>query len=281
LTMLIDTHAHLYWDSFKEDWDEVIKRCKESGVEIIFNIGVDIEKSKLAEEIESDKLKFYSTIGIHPHEAAKYSKDPDKLISEDIRTLEEIYHKNPKKVVGIGECGLDYFFDAEFIPPDLTIIQLKDLQRKLFLSQIELSKKLNLPLSIHCRDDRSKNPQNTECWLEALDLIKDTKVILHCYSGMEEITKKALELNCLFSFAANITYPKNDYLKEAVKIIPLEKIALETDCPFLAPQSKRGKRNEPSSVKEIADLIAEIKGVSFEEVADQTTGNVKKLFNIS
>jgi TatD DNase family protein len=279
--MLVDTHAHLYWDSFKEDWDEVIQRCKDSGVEIIFNIGVDLEKSKLAQELESDKLKFYSTIGIHPHEAAKYSMDPEKQIEEDIKKLEEIYSKNPKKVLGIGECGLDYFFEAEFIPADLTIERLKVLQKKLFLAQINLSKKLNLPLSIHCRDDRSKNPTNIECWLEALEMIKGTRGILHCYSGMEEITKKALELDYVFSFAANITYPKNDYLKEAARILPLEKIVLETDCPFLAPQSKRGKRNEPASVKDIALLIAEIKGVSFEKVADHTTANVKRLFSLS
>ena len=287
--MLVDTHAHLFWDSFKEDFEETIQRAVDAGVEAAINVGVDVEISKKALDLESGnpQMKFYSTIGIHPHEAYKYSND--EMLEADIAALEQIYKKNPDKVIAVGECGLDYLENPRYAPNNKqslpsndgeTIEQLKQLQRKLFRAQIDLAKKLNLPILIHCRDDRSKNPENTECWDEVIELTKDWKGIYHCYSGLQPTTYH-LSPNFLVSFAGNLTYPKNDYLKDAVKILPLERIVLETDCPFLPPQSIRGERNEPSSVKEIAQTIAEIKGVSFEEVAKQTTENVKRVLKIS
>lgn len=269
--MLIDTHAHLFWDSYKNDLDQVIQRSVDAGISTIINVGVDVKLSRKAEQQtiqRSNNLTIYSSIGIHPHEAHKYS-DNQKL-AEDIAALEKIYHENPEKVIGVGECGLDYLFDSS-----------KQLQHKLFKAQIDLAKKLNLPLLIHCRDDRSVNFQNTECWDEVIKLTKDYKGIYHCYSGLLPTTSYILKTtNFLVSFAGNLTYPKNDYLKEAVKILPLERIVLETDCPFLPPQSIRGKRNEPSSVREIAQCIAEIKNEPLEKVAEITTQNVKRLFGL-
>ena len=287
--MLTDTHAHLYWESFKSDFDEVIQRAIDAGISIIINVGVDVEKSKEAlrqtqEELaDTPRLNTYSTIGIHPHEAIKYSSNPDVSIHQDMVRLEQIYLSNTTKLVAVGECGLDYFFDSNpgFTPPSLTIPQIKDLQRKLFQTQIDLAKKLNLPLIIHCRDDRSQNPNNSECWNEVVKMTKDHFGIYHCYSGLPQTTNYILQnTNFLISFAATITYPKNDYLREAVKLAPLDRILLETDCPFLPPQSKRGQRNEPSAVKEIVELITDLKGISLEEVAEQTTTNAKKIFNI-
>lgn len=280
--MLIDTHAHLYWEDYKHDLDEVIQHCLDANVTTIINVGVDVELSKKAAELESLKVKFYSTIGIHPHEAVKYLTNPDVSIHHDIDRLEQIYQENVSKCIGIGECGLDYFFDPNFIPASFSIDQLKQLQKQLFQAQIDLTKKLNLPLIVHCRDDRSQNPQNSEAWDKILKMVNTHPTILHCYSGLSHTTNSILKTpNLLVSFAGTITYPKNEYLRAAAKILPLEKIILETDCPFLPPQSKRGQRNEPSSVAEIAQLIAQIKEISFEEVANQTTKNVKKLFNIS
>ena len=287
--MLTDTHAHLYWESFKSDFDEVIQRAIDAGISIIINVGVDVEKSKEAlrqtqEELANiPGLSTYATIGIHPHEAIKYSSNPDVSIHQDMVRLEQIYLSNTAKVVAVGECGLDSFFDSNpgFTPPSLTIPQIKDLQRKLFQTQIDLAKKLNLPLIIHCRDDRSQNPNNSECWNEVVKMTKDHFGIYHCYSGLPQTTNYILQnTNFLISFAATITYPKNDYLREAVKLAPLDRILLETDCPFLPPQSKRGQRNEPSAVKEIVELITDLKGISLEEVAEQTTTNAKKIFNI-
>jgi TatD DNase family protein len=283
---LIDTHAHLYWESYREDFDQMIQRALDAGISTIINIGVDLEKSQAAlDQIKNtnwpSSLSVYSTIGIHPHEANKYTSP--ETMQKDMDKLEEIYLSDARKVVGIGECGLDFFFDnnPDYNPSALSLDQQKYLQIKLFENHINLAKKLNLPLIVHCRDDRSKDPTNSEAWDKVLEMVGNYPTILHCYSGLSSTTQKTLSKdNLLISFAANITYPKNEYLREAVKILPLDRILLETDSPFLAPQSKRGQRNEPSAVKEIAELIADLKEISVEEVADQTTQNAKKMFKI-
>ncbi len=285
---MIDTHAHLYWDKFEEDFQEVIDRCLETGVTTLINVGVDLEKSQLAASLRSDKIELFSTIGIHPEEAINFSLNPDESIHQCMDRLEEIYRSNPSKVVAVGECGLDFLFANQPWPlpsstPNqlpLTPDQIKDLQRKLLKAHIGLAKKLNLPLSIHCRDDRAKNPQSSECWNEVIELTKDHFGVYHCYSGLLPTTNYLLQnTNFYISFAATLTYPKNDYLREAARVIPLERIVLETDCPFLPPQSKRGQRNEPAFILETAQALAEVKGVSLEEVARITTENTKKLFS--
>lgn len=275
--MLIDTHTHLYWKEYEQDLDRVIQRSLDAGVTTIINVGVDVELSKKALEQVQGKLaniqnfSAYSTIGIHPHESIKYSNAVS--IHKDIVKLEQIYLSATSKVVAVGECGLDYVGVAE---------QTKQLQRQLFQAQIDLAKKLSLPLIVHCRDDRSKNPQNTEAWDEVIDMTKDHFGIYHCYSGLPHTTSYILQsINFLVSFAGNLTYPKNDYLKEAVRTLPLEKIVLETDCPFLPPQSKRGQRNEPANVLAIAQFIADEKGISLKEIRIQTTENVKNLFKLN
>lgn len=280
--MLTDTHAHLFWDSFENDFDEMIQRAIDSQVTTIINVGTDLEKSKEALLQVQNKLSTYPTlktfcsIGIHPHDAIKYQGENDQdtmnKIQKDINELEEIYHSDPTKVVAVGECGLDFVFknNPDFVLTNMTTNQIKNLQKQLLKTQVDLAKKLNLPLLIHTR----------EAWHEIWDLIEDHYGILHCYSGDLEVTKKAMNSNFLISFAASITYPKNDYLREAAKALPLEKIVLETDCPFLPPQSKRGQRNEPQAIKEIAELIANLKNVSFKELADQTTLNTQNIFKI-
>ncbi len=271
--MLIDTHAHLYWDSFKKDFNAVIQRAVDVGIATIINIGVDLKTSKKAlGQAQNIKwpagLSVYSTIGIHPHEASKY--DSDNSLQNDIAKLEEIYSSDPEKVAAVGECGLDFSSTSEESKPTSEVFISN--QKKLFRAQIDLAKKLNLPLIVHCR----------EAWDETLKMLGDQPAVLHCYSGLPPTTNYILPAtNLIVSFAANLTYPKNEYLREAVKILPLEKILLETDSPFLAPQSKRGQRNEPSAVSEIAQLIANLKGMSLDEVAVQTTKNAKKIFRIS
>ncbi len=193
--MLIDTHAHLYWDSFKEDFDEVIQRSLDAGVSTIINVGVDVEKSREAlrlakgslSEYSSSavgKLQLFSTIGIHPHEALKYT-------SKDIEKLEQIYQSSPTKVVAVGECGLDFSSTSEEPKPTSEVF----MQRQLFQAQINLAKKLNLPLIVHCRDDRSQNPANTECWDRTIEMTKNHFGIYHCYSGLEKTTKKNYRRN--------------------------------------------------------------------------------------
>lgn len=287
--MLIDTHAHLYWDSFKDDLEEVIQRSLEAEVKIIINAGVDLKTSQLAADLKSDEIEFYSSIGLHPHEASKYfnpdSSRIDVSIHQDLEKLGEVYKQNPDKVIAVGECGLDFAFDPQFMKtPNGTLLsqdRLKDLQIMLFKAQIGIAEKLNLPLLVHCRDDRSQNSENNEAWDLVLKIVGNHPAILHCYSGLPKTTDLVLNSkNLLVSFAATITYPKNEYLREAAKTLPMEKIVLETDCPFLPPQSRRGQRNEPATVVEIAQLIADIKEVSLDKVADQTSRNVSRLLKL-
>lgn len=290
---LVDTHAHLFWKSFKEDFDQMIQRAVDAGVTTIINVGVDIEKSKEALKQAQETqwpigLSVYCSIGIHPHEVLRFAaltqdkpQEVDVAIQEDMDELEEIYKSSSGKIVAIGECGLDFVFQTNDLHPNISLPpdQIKRLQRKLFQAQIDLARKLKLPLLVHCRDDRSKNPQNTEAWNEVIKMVGTHQTILHCYSGLPQTTNLVLSSsNLTVSFAGNITYPKNDYLREAVKLLPLDRIVLETDCPFLPPQSKRGQRNEPAFVYEVAQTIAEIKSVSLEEVARKTTENANKIF---
>ncbi|MDO8618518.1 MAG: TatD family hydrolase [Candidatus Daviesbacteria bacterium] len=279
--MITDTHAHLFWESFKADLEEVLKRSAEAKVTGIINVGVDVNTSQIAlDQLPSlPNLTAYSSIGIHPHEAVIYAENPEASIQIAIQELEKIYLSNPEKVVAVGECGLDYLIHANDIHPDipLGIEETKALQRKLFQAQIELAKRLNLPLLIHCRDDRSQNPENCEAWDEVLELASSHFGVLHCYSGKSLTTQKALKTNFYFSFAGNLTYPKNEYLREAVKIIPLEKILVETDCPFLPPQTHRGMRNEPSFITAIVETIAQIKNEPITTVQKALSQNFQKL----
>ncbi len=295
--MLIDTHAHLFWDSFREDYDAVLQRATDSGLDTIINVGVDLSTSDIVTKLKSKnpKISFFSAIGIHPEDVIKYSSNEDVSIHKDITRLGELIQSNesnPTPIVAIGECGLDYYFannpwtlsmpdspklDEKYFTPE----KIKFLQKKLLQSQVEQAKKHNLPLLIHCRDDRTKDPENSEAWNDVIEMTRDHFGIYHCYSGLPQTTNQILKsTNFLISFAANITYPKNDYLREAARVIPLNRITLETDCPFLSPQKARGLRNEPANVLEVAKTIAEVKGISIEEVAKQTSANVRLLLKI-
>lgn len=268
---MIDSHAHLYWDSFRLDLDAVLDRAAQAGVNTIINIGTNLETSKIAAGQKSDKVKIYSTIGIHPHDWEKYITNSAVSIHKDINRLEEIYQSNKDTVVAVGECGLDYYFQHNpgYQPSTLPLSQVKQIQRQLFRAQIDLAKDLKLPVVVHCRD----------AWDEILNYLPGTKGVLHCFSGTLEDAQKAVKLGYSISFAGNITYPKSDKLKAVAKDINLDRILIETDAPFLAPQSRRGTRNEPAYVAEVAQTIAQIKGVNLEEVAKYTTNNTKKLFN--
>lgn len=267
--MLIDTHAHLFWESFQQDFDDVIDRAIQAGLSTIINVGVDLETSQLSVNLKSDKIQFYSSIGIHPTDTQIFNCYSDESIHNYIKEVGDIYLKNISKVIAVGECGLDYNFRdfASFNPH--AIDQLKQLQKKLFKSQIELSKKLDLPLLIHCRD----------AWSDIFNNLQDTKGLFHTFTGSMADAKKALDLGYYLSFSGIITYPKNEYLREIVKNTPLDRILTETDCPFLPPQGKRGQRNEPANIKEIVQLIAEEKELSFAAVADQVFQNATKLFD--
>jgi TatD DNase family protein len=265
---MIDTHAHLDFPEFDQDREEVISRAFNNGVKAIINVGVDLERSRKSVEVAESHENIFAVVGFHPHEAGEKNRIPGEEEFAELKNL-----ARSKKVKAIGEIGLDYFY---YKKPEQV-----ELQKELFLKQIEIAKELKLPVAIHCRD----------AWKDLYEIlntkykIQDTKFVLHCYSGEKKDTEKFLELpNVYFSFSGNITYPKPAErarkLTEAVKMIPLDKIMLDSDAPFLAPQEFRGKRNEPIFVKYIARKIAKIKGIGEEETERVTDENAGKFFSI-
>lgn len=269
--MLIDTHAHLYYDQFAPDFDQVIGHAKEANLKAIINIGADLESSKKAVELESNQIKLYSSVGLHPHEISRLSDH--ESIHDNIEKLEQIYHNNTGKIVAIGECGLDFHFEGvDYSPSSFSEDQQKALQKQLFLDQIILSKKLNLPLIIHCRD----------AWDDIfVSELKDTTGVFHSFTATEVEAKKALDLGYYLGFSCIITYPKNEHLREIIKWAPLDRIITETDCPFLPPQSQRGQRNEPANITEVVKVIAGMKGLSQGQVSQAIWQNATQLFKFT
>lgn len=285
--MLIDTHTHLYYDKFEADLDDVIARAVSAGVTQVINIGADLESSRKALRQAQGKLaevsgfSAYCTIGIHPHETINMSSD--ESIHENIERLEQLYHTQPDQIVAIGECGLDYSpvdspavilacpeSDSGIAP--LSRMTMKELQKKLFLAQIKLAKKLNLPLMIHCRDS----------WSDIfVPQLKGTRGTFHHFTSTLEDAQKALDLGYYLSFSCVVTYPKNEHLRQIIKTIPMDRILTETDSPYLPPQTKRGQRNEPVNVTEVVKMIAEVKNLSFDDVAQQTFINAQRLFQLN
>lgn len=262
--MLIDTHAHLNFPELS-DTNAVLTRAKEAGVNTIVNIGTSLGDSQLGIEIASKYTNVYTTVGIHPNDSVDSTAE-----SIDWGKFEELA-KRPK-VVAIGECGLDYSRLLQIADFRLQILE-KDRQRKLFLKQIEIAAKLNLPLSIHVRDAY-------EDMLQIASLIKNPAVF-HCFSGTISYLESLLaNPNFYFSFAGNITFKNAESIRDLAKLVPLDKILVETDCPFLAPEPHRGKTNTPANVRIVAEKLAEVKEIGFEELSEITTQNAKKLFQI-
>ncbi|MDO8498502.1 MAG: TatD family hydrolase [bacterium] len=272
MNQLIDTHAHLDVKQFKPDFDSVIKRARTAGVTAIINIGPSINSSKAAAQMNSDQIKMFSTIGLHPEYVPL--ANPLKSIPLKMKALERIYQTYPQKVVGVGECGLDYFKHKEHITDEE-----KKAQKALFQAQIILAKKLHLPLIIHCRHSVISGLQ--DAWEDIFDFnFSGVNGVFHSFTGSKEAAQKALALGFYLSFSCIITYPKNNLLREILKTTPLERILTETDCPFLPPQHLRGQRNEPANVLEVIRVISEVKGLSQEEVAETVYHNAQKLFSI-
>lgn len=265
--MLIDTHAHLTWDSFKEDLDQVIDRAAFAGVNTIINIGADLPSSQDAAKLQCSKVKCYSTIGLHPDESFRVFKDVS--IQEITRELEKMYLSNPGKIVAVGECGLDYF--QKGLGGFGQLEELKKAQKELFQAQINLAKKLKLPLIVHCRNAWEDIP-----WKELAEL----SVVFHYFTGSKDIAQKIIAQGFYLSFSCVVTYPKNGTLREIIKITPTDKILTETDSPFSPPQDKRGQRNEPENIVEVVKVAADAKNLSFEQAAQAIYENTLKFFNI-
>lgn len=222
--MIFDTHAHLDSEQFEEDFEDIIQNIINNNISLIVNPGCDLPTSKKSVEL-SEKYDFiYSAVGFHPHEA-KYMDE------EAINEIERLANSN-KKVVSIGEIGLDYYYD--FSP--------RDIQEDVFIKQMALANKLNLPFIIHSRDASNDTFEMVKKYKNNVDCV------LHCYSQSKEMAKLYLDLGCYLSFAGPVTFKKSTNLQEVAKYAPLDRIFIETDSPYLSPEPKRGKKNEPSNV---------------------------------
>jgi len=252
--MLVDTHCHLDFPDFEPDRDQVIQRSKTEGIEYLINIGSSLKGSRDSLALSRAYNFIYATVGLHPHEADKADKETCDIISELAKQ---------EKVVAIGETGLDYFKNYS---------EAKNQQR-LFETLIKLAKDLNLPLVIHNRQAEADT-------LKILKQAMPVRAVVHCFSGDEDFLKACLDLGFFISFTCNITYKKAQDLRGLARLVPLERLMLETDAPFLSPEGYRGRRNEPRQVKILAEELARIKDIPFEKVARETTQNAKIFFKL-
>ena len=265
----IDVHAHVNFPEFDEDREDVIQRALDEGVFVV-NVGTDIDSSKRAISIaEKYEEGVYAIVGIHPHEAMRL--EGEGSIESTLMELGEIA-KNPK-VIGIGECGLDFFKIEEYnigVPTE----KVKEVQEKVFRGQIDISLALDKPLMLHCRDSYGKTLEilNNYSRVHGVKLRGNA----HFFAGSLEQAMAFISCGFTISFTGVITFAK-DY-EALIKEIPLDKILSETDCPYVAPIPFRGKRAEPLHVKLVVQKIAEIKGISIEEAREQIENNVKQMF---
>jgi TatD DNase family protein len=264
--MFVDSHAHLDGKQFDSDREQVIARALEAGVRTMVAIGNGDGPPALDAGIQlAEKHPFmYATIGIHPHEA--------RLADEAAYATMEKLARHPK-VIAWGEIGLDYHYDHS----------PRDTQKQVFARQMELAAAAKLPIAIHCRpSDGSDN-----AWEDCLSMIQDQWAprgiggILHCFTGNASQAKRALDMGFMISFAGNLTFPKAQQIRDAALEIPLDRLLIETDAPYLAPVPHRGKRNEPAFIKETARKLGELRGLSADAVGEQTSSNFYNFFKLT
>lgn len=262
--MLIDSHAHL---EAADDLRESLTHAKEAEVGKIITIGASLASSRqaieIAEKYSDDDLQIYATCGLHPKDAADDLKS--KSLGQCIDTLRQ-FAKSSGKVVGVGEAGLDYY--------QKTTDEEKEFQRKLFEAQISLAAELGLPLIIHCRN----------AWDEILELLErgDTSFrgVFHSFTGDWQAAKKALDLGFYISFSGIVTFKNAKDIQAVAKKMPIDRLLLETDSPFLSPEPLRGKRNEPKNVRIIAEFLAHLRNQPIDKIIGESAQNAKKLFGI-
>lgn len=277
---MIDSHCHLWFKHFAGEEVEVIKRAEKAGVSKMICVGCDEESSRRSVELAREYDSVYAAVGLHPTEikipsSKGQSPNIDLVWMKVLRELSD-------KVVAIGETGIDYYHE----PYD------PELQKAMFREQCLLAQEFDLPVIVHLRNARhpSRNKESGHFSLEQAELdclhvleevdMKPGKVIFHCFSGNRMMAEAVLERGWYISLSGVVTYPKAEELREVVKITPLDKLLVETDCPFLTPQKYRGGRNEPSYVIEVAKRIAELKGLSYQELEKNLEKNTNKVFGL-
>ena len=252
---MIDSHCHLDHEPLFSDLVNVIKRSKQVGIDKILTICTTFESFIKIKEIIRKNDIVYGTYGIHPHETKNNNANKELIIKEI---------QNNKKIIGVGETGLDFYYNHSD----------KDVQIKSFIEHIEAAIELNIPLIVHSRNAES----------ETLDIFKsyknkNLKILMHCFTGSKSFANKLMDFNVFFSASGIITFKKSIELQNTFKFIPMEKLLIETDSPYLAPEPNRGKKNEPSFIKYTAEKLANIKNLEINEVITKTSLNFNTLFN--
>lgn len=255
--MLIDTHSHIDMENFETRFDEVIQKAKDYGVEKIVIPGVEPKGFERIACLCEKYQNVYGAVGVHPEEVNSFDEEAQELMQQ--------YLKNPK-IIAVGEIGLDYYWDKSQV----------ELQKEIFEKQILIAKEAGKPVLVHDR----------EAHLDSFEILKKTKanevgVVMHCFSGSPEFAMECVREGFYIALGGVVTFKNAKKVKEVAKIVPLDRLLLETDAPYMAPVPFRGKENEPAYVKLVAEEIAQLRGISFDEVAEATTANAKKLLNLS
>lgn len=255
--MLIDSHCHLDFPDFAEERDEVIARARRAGVARMVTISTRISRFDQIREIAEAYDEVYCTVGVHPHQAAE-----EQAVTSVERLVELSRHP---KVVGIGESGLDYFYDNS----------PRDIQQAGFRMHAQACRETDLPIVVHTRDA----DEDTARILKEEGAGQGLRGVLHCFSSGRDLAEQALDFGFYISLSGIVTFKRSEELRDIVRSVPLDRILVETDAPFLTPIPKRGKRNEPAFVAHTAAAVAEVKGVTLEELAARTTRNFLTLFS--
>lgn len=254
--MLFDTHAHLDDQKYDADREAMLGRARDAGVGLILNVGYDLASSQRSIDLAEQYDFVYAAVGVHPHDA----KTVDEAALEQLRQMA----KHPK-VVALGEIGLDYYYDNS----------PREVQRQVFQQQVELATQLQLPIIVHDRDAHG----------DVMQTLRDNSSqlssgVLHCFSGSYEMAMECIRLGLYVSFAGPVTFKNAVKLKEIATKVPLDRMLIETDAPYLTPEPYRGKRNESAYVAQVAEVIANLRGMSVAELAQQTKENGQRLFGI-
>ena len=254
--MIIDTHAHLDDEQYEEDRESVINRAADEGVEMIINMGADIASSYKAVKLALSHDIIYAAVGIHPEEA-------EGMLEKDKYILSELVSDN-EKVLAIGEIGLDYHFRTDN----------KEIQKKVFIEQLDIARQMHVPVSIHARDAHG----------DLMQILKKEgrgmQGVIHCYSGSVEMAKELFRMGWYIGADGPLTFKNSAKLPEVIKMMPLERLLIETDSPYLTPPPYLGKRNDPSNVLLVAEELARIKNMDVQELIDITRENAMKIYQI-
>ena len=256
--MIADSHCHLDYPNLYNELDDVVNRAIKNDVKLLLTICTTVESFKRIKLIVDKYKNIYGTFGIHPHETKNFKNMTDTLIIE--------YKNESKKIIGIGETGLDYYYNHSD----------KNIQKKIFVQHIEAAKELDIPLIVHSRDAEIDTFDILKSYMENSKL----KTIIHCFTGSKDFAKKIINIGCYISISGIITFKGSNELSETISSIPIDKLLVETDSPYLTPIPNRGKSNEPSFITHTIEKLSIIRNIEKKVIIENTTNNFRKLFNL-